>query len=41
MNIANIGRIEILYETVNFFLNSSYKIPLIITSKQCHLNKKV
>ncbi len=34
MNIAIIGRTEILYETAELFLKNSYKISLIITSKE-------
>ncbi|RAZ24212.1 methionyl-tRNA formyltransferase [Campylobacter hyointestinalis] len=34
MNIAVIGRTEILYKTIEIFLQHNYKIPLIITSKE-------
>lgn len=34
MRIAIIGRTEILYETVELFLDHSFKIPLIITSNE-------
>lgn len=34
MKIAIIGRTEILYETVELFLENGYEIPLIITAKE-------
>lgn len=34
MNIAIIGRSEIMYETINLCLEQGFKIPIIITSKE-------